>query len=254
MSAEEWDAPEGGLFNDVAGNVADAQFKVNPEYDGVELYLDIKPDDGQAWDEETGMCQVRAAAGPGWDLVDSAGSAIVHEQDAGDKLKKINGNTQYGYLVNSVRDEDGAREVMGKRGSPRNAGVWIGLHVGLERVVTGTFTPAGETEAKEVRRWKVVQLSEAIEATGGTGAKAAASNGSTGNITATADAPAGTTGAAEFPGTAAIKVKLKILAAANAEQNAFVEAALVNVPEVAEAGALQDWVIAEGSREMAAAL
>lgn len=243
MSAEDWDAPEGGQFSEVAGVVETAVFKVNPEYDGIELYLDIKPDDGDGWDEETGLCTVRAAAGPGWDLVSADGAAIVHEQDRDGKLARIKGSTQYGYLINSVRDDEAAREVMGERGSPRNASVWEGLHVELARVVTGTFTPKDSDEPREVRRWKVEELSVASN-----GEKAT----TTSNTAQDAGVPVMSNGA--FPGTAVQKVKLKKLAEEHADQNAFIEGALVAMPDdVAVTGALQDWVLADGSRELAAA-
>lgn len=126
MSSEDW-GTETGLFSDYEGIVTDAWFQTDSNVQDGNVYmlsLEIKtedPDHAQVFERYT--------CGPDWVSVDG-GKTVQHPSKS-----KFNRNSQMGRLIDRII-EIGAVDVLGGRGTPRDAGIWAGTTWYMEGVTS----------------------------------------------------------------------------------------------------------------------
>lgn len=117
MSIEDW-GTETGLLTDYEGEVVDAWFGIDANYNAETSLLFLKMKTNK---EERPEHEERYSCGGGWGSYDG-GHTVEHADGAG---KKFNMNSQYGKLLGKVF-EVGAGEALAGRGSPKQASVWVG--------------------------------------------------------------------------------------------------------------------------------
>lgn len=197
-----------GLLDEVTGEVVDATFGYKEEYKNGEallLFLDVQTGDPELGD--WGVITEQFPVGNGWETGDK-GKTCTHESG---KPKKFNGNSGIGLLIDSIRDAGGIA-ALSKRGEANEAASYVGLNATFTRKEFGA-----KIDGEDVK-WARMLVTEVHQ---GKPAKAAPAKA------APTEAPADDTteakAAVKVP--AALKIKLKKLAAECDDHDTFVERA-----------------------------
>lgn len=227
-----------GLVEEMTATIKDAVFATDATYnDGntLLLKLDVMADDVEVG--EGGAMTLLYPAGPGWVATDRGQHAAREDG----KQKKLNKSTGVALLVASAV-ECGAGDILKSRGTPLDAGIWIGLKFDFTNR-NFSFKGSDGTDVA-YSRMLISAFHGSADTTGGP-TPAATANGASSTPTSPA-ATNGGTPAADLD--VRVKTKLKLLAksirAANGEHDTFVERAFAEVDGVNGDGAAEDAVMA----------
>lgn len=202
-----------GLIDEYSGEVIDAHFGYKEEYRNGEallLFLEIQTGDPELG--EGGIITEQYPVGNGWETGDK-GKTATHESG---RAKKFNGNSGVGLLIDSIRDAGGIA-ALSKKGESNEAASYIGLTATFTRKEFSMKNPDGGDDVK----WARMLVSEVQES-----GKAKAASRSA----AKAEEPVQEEAASDAKATdhkvpAALKIKLKKLAAECDDHDTFVERA-----------------------------
>lgn len=219
------------LIDDFDFTIESAKF----QYDSQDAETVVLVLEGKTSDEDTPVLSeeqenaLRVKVGKKW-IITGDQTSIEHESG---KPKPLNPNSHYGMWVAACIDDLGIVDTLRSRGTLRDAKVWEGLVLHIERKEF-----SGKIEGED-RKWSKALPSKFI----GEAGKA--------NVSAESAAPAATEAPAAASNgipnmKAALKAKLTKAAKDSADYSAFVDAAF-EVPGVSDDTDLQAWLMSEES-------